>query len=192
MILTIMLACALPFDLIAVLRASCSDLNPSDLDIDTIWLCHPYPPTASCVRLHAPTRQTWSSKRTPSTCPAAATPHWERGLGDGLKNTPLRIIQKIIPPDNKYPPAPRGSSGGGLFYVFSIKFQSNSMSPGHESMLLDLEKLFLLSDSMENLKVYIKLKFQNPKNKQKHIRTLFGEQFEISSLYLKPYVGRKK
>ena len=39
-----------------------------------------------------------------------------------------------------------------------------SWIPASEPTHLDLEKLFLLSDSMENLNVDGKLNFQNPKN----------------------------
>ena len=35
-----------------------------------------------------------------------------------------------------------------------LKIQRNSKIPGSEPVLLDLEKLFLLSDSMENLQLY--------------------------------------
>ena len=63
-------------------------------------------------------------------------------------------------------------------------FCSFSWIPGSESTHLDLEKLFLLSDSMENVKFNGKVEISEPekiskKSEKKNIRTLFGEQLEM-------------
>ena len=55
------------------------------------------------------------------------------------------------------------------------------MAPGSEPILLDLEKLFLLSDSMENLKFYGKNEISEPAKKTEKIleipsRTLLGNK----------------
>ena len=42
-----------------------------------------------------------------------------------------------------------------------------SRLPGSEPILLDLEKLFLLSDSVENLKLYLKNEISGPAKKKK-------------------------
>ena len=62
-----------------------------------------------------------------------------------------------------------------------------SRIPGSEPIHLDLEKLFLLSDSMENLNFDRKFEISEPEKKiekiQKFpIRTLLREQLEMSSL----------
>ena len=61
-----------------------------------------------------------------------------------------------------------------------------SRVPGSEPVHLDLEKLFLLSDSMENLQFRSKNKNSEPENKSKKykqilIRTLFWDELEMSS-----------
>ena len=57
---------------------------------------------------------------------------------------------------------------------FLIVLISNSAKfswiPGSEPIHLDLEKLFLLSDSMENLKLDGKHRFRNPKKRTRKIR----------------------
>ena len=50
-----------------------------------------------------------------------------------------------------------------------MKIQRISRIPGSEPILLDLEKLFLLSDSMENLKFYQKLEISEPEKNKKNI-----------------------
>ena len=71
--------------------------------------------------------------------------------------------------------------------IIIVRLFSYYWIPGSEPIHLDLEKLFLLSDSMENLKFGKKtLKFQNSKNKSEKlwtfpIRTPFWDELEMSS-----------
>ena len=80
---------------------------------------------------------------------------------------------------------------------FLIVLISNSARfswiPGSEPIHLDLEKLFLLSDSMENLKFNGKFEISEPEKKSKKIRkipirTLWGDELEMSSLYKSTYI----
>ena len=50
-----------------------------------------------------------------------------------------------------------------------MKIQGIPMNPGLEAVLLDLEKLFLLSDSMENLKFSGNIEISEPEKKLEKI-----------------------
>ena len=55
------------------------------------------------------------------------------------------------------------------------------MAPGSEPILLDLEKLFLLSDSMENLKLNGKIEIAEPERK---LEKLISSYFDQDSGFL--------
>ena len=52
--------------------------------------------------------------------------------------------------------------------LFFMQNQRIFMIPGSEPILLDLEKLFLLSDSMENLNFYRKFEISEPEKNRKN------------------------
>ena len=74
--------------------------------------------------------------------------------------------------------------------LFFLLFPRVSWIPGSEPIHLDLEKLFLLSDSMENLSFYRKNEISEPEKKIEKINfSFFGPYFPIFPFFAIQWPG---
>ena len=86
--------------------------------------------------------------------------------------------------DRKCPESGRDTTESSFLNMLISNCARFSWIPGSEPIHLDLEKLFLISDSMENLKFNSSFEISEPAKKYRKDILLgpFGEQLEMSSL----------